>query len=92
MKRSFLIFFFLLAVGLVYAQQFKVSGSVTDHKSGDPIIGASVVVQNTSNGVITDLDGNFVLDRVSKGDVLSVSYVGYKSQEIVMDGVKSNSA
>lgn len=88
MKRSFLIFFFLLAVGFVYAQQFKISGNVTDHKSGDPIIGASIVIQNTSNGVITDLDGNFVLDRVSKGDVLSVSYVGYKSQEIVMDGVK----
>lgn len=75
-------------MSFVFAQQFKVSGSVTDHKSGEPIIGASVVVQNTSNGVITDLDGRFVLDRVSKGEVISVSYVGYKSQDIVMDGVK----
>lgn len=88
MKRLFSIFFFLLSVSFVFAQQFKVSGSVTDHKSGEPIIGASVVVQNTSNGVITDLDGRFVLDRVSKGEVISVSYVGYKSQDIVMDGVK----
>lgn len=78
-------------MSFVFAQQFKVSGSVTDHKSGEPIIGASVVVQNTSNGVITDLDGRFVLDRVSKGEVISVSYVGYKSQDIVMDGVKSSS-
>ena len=88
MKRSFLVFFFMLFVGFVYAQQFKISGSVTDHKSGEPIIGASVVIQNTSNGVITDLEGNFVLDHVSKGEVLSITYVGYKSQEIVLDGTK----
>ena len=88
MKRSFLVFFFMLFVGFVYAQQFKVSGSVTDHKSGEPIIGASVVIQNTSNGVITDLEGNFVLDHVSKGEILSITYVGYKSQEIVLDGAK----
>ena len=42
MKRLFSIFFFLLSVSFVFAQQFKVSGSVTDHKSGEPIIGASV--------------------------------------------------
>ena len=88
MKRSFLVFFFMLFVGFVYAQQFKISGSVTDHKSGEPIIGASVVIQNTSNGVITDLEGNFVLDHVSKGEILSITYVGYKSQEIVLDGAK----
>ena len=51
-----------------------------------PVIGASVVVKGTTNGVITDFDGNFSLQNVKKGDVIQISYVGYKTQEIVWNG------
>lgn len=61
-----------------------VKGSVKDAK-GETIIGAAVKVKGTSQGTITDLDGNFSL-QVEKGSILEISYVGYKNQEIEMDG------
>ncbi len=61
-------------------QNKRISGVVKD-ASGEPIIGASVVVKGTTNGTITDLDGKFVLD-VPANAVLSVSYVGYTTQEV----------
>jgi len=56
--------------------QRTISGTVTDGQSGESLIGASVLVQGTTNGTITDIDGNFTIDA-STGDVLVVSYVGY---------------
>ena len=61
-------------------QTGTVKGQVVD-ENGEPIIGASVLLKGTSNGVITDVDGNFTLNGVSKG-TLVISYVGYKTQEI----------
>lgn len=62
----------------VSQQSVQVKGTVVD-KTGMPIIGASIVAQGTSNGTITDLDGNFVL-TVKVGTVLKISYVGYKDK------------
>lgn len=56
----------------------KVKGTITD-ASGIPIIGANVMVKGTTNGTITDLDGNFSLE-VSEGDLLEISYIGYLTQ------------
>lgn len=86
MKRLVFFFVLLLAVLSVKAQQIQVSGLVTDQKTGEPIIGASVVIQNTTNGAITDIDGRFVLDNVSKGSILSISYVGYHQKSLKIDG------
>lgn len=61
----------------------KVSGTVTD-VNGEPIIGANIMEQGTSNGTITDLEGNFVLE-VTKGNLLEVSYIGYISKEIIIN-------
>lgn len=61
-----------------------VKGQVVD-ATGEPVIGASVLVKGTTNGVITDLDGNFTLNGVSQG-TLVISFVGYKTQEIAIDG------
>lgn len=58
----------------------KVKGNVVD-ASGNPIIGATIMEKGTTNGTITDFDGNFILD-VSSNAVLEISYIGYKSQEI----------
>lgn len=58
----------------------KVTGVVKDEK-GEPIIGANVVERGTTNGIITDIDGNFELN-VASSSVLEISYIGYISQEI----------
>ena len=68
-------------------QEGKVSGNVVD-KLG-PVIGASVVVKGTTNGNITDFDGNFTLEGVKKGDIIQISYIGYSIQEIEYTGQAS---
>ena len=64
----------------VLAQSLVVKGSVVD-KNGEAIIGANILVKGTTNGSITDFDGNFTLDA-NKGDILVVSFIGYKNQEL----------
>ena len=58
----------------------KVQGTVKD-AAGEPVIGATVMVKGTTNGTITDFDGNFVLDA-PEGSVLEISYIGYKTQQL----------
>lgn len=65
-------------------QNETATGTVVDAMG--PVIGASVVVKGTTNGVITDFDGNFAVTGVKKGDIIQISYVGYKTQEIVWNG------
>ncbi|WP_255489770.1 TonB-dependent receptor [Dysgonomonas sp. 25] len=63
------------------AQQSKtISGTIVD-KTGEPLIGVSVAVKGTTNGAQTDIDGKFTLN-VNDGDIIVISYVGYKSQEL----------
>lgn len=62
-----------------FAQQIVVKGIVKD-TTGEPIIGANVIVKGTTNGTITDFDGNFLLNA-NKGDIIIVSFIGYRSQE-----------
>ena len=64
-----------------------VTGKVTD-AAGEPVIGASVMEKGTSNGTVTDLDGNFSL-AVADGKTLVISYIGMQSQEIVVKGKKN---
>lgn len=72
------------------AQQNSVCKGVVKDEAGETIIGASVVVKGTTNGTITGLDGDFTLNNVQKGDVIEVSYIGYKTQEAVWDGTSLN--
>ena len=82
------MFIFLLFVGLLpltlSAQSIQVSGIVTD-TSGESVIGASVLEVGTTNGVITDLDGKFML-TVKKGATLQISFVGYVTQNVKVSG------
>ena len=64
-----------------YAQSITVTGVVMAEGEPDPVIGANVMVKGTSNGTITDFDGNFSLEAKS-GDILLISYMGYKPQEV----------
>ena len=76
----------LLSISFMYAQQLNIKGTVTDKRLNEPIIGASVLVEGTSNGTITDMDGNFSLKNVSKGNVLKISYIGYQPQQTTING------
>lgn len=79
--RKTLLILLLSVSGLfAYAQQ-KVTGTVID-ETGEPLIGVSILVQGTTNGTITDFDGNFSIDGVNSSTVLVFSYMGYANQEI----------
>lgn len=62
------------------AQPKKVTGKVVD-ANGEPVIGATVIENGTSNGTVTDFDGNFSLN-IPEGKLLTISYIGYKSQSM----------
>ena len=68
----------------VVQQTSKVKGTVTDEQ-GEPLIGASIAVKGTTQGVITDFNGQFSIDA-SKSATLIVSYVGYRSEEVQVKG------
>ncbi|WP_375337982.1 SusC/RagA family TonB-linked outer membrane protein [Bacteroides sp. ET225] len=74
-----------LCVLCAFSQQLTVNGIVKD-SNGEAVIGASVVVEGTTNGSITDLDGAFTLQNVPSNANLSVSYIGYKTQVIPVNG------
>ena len=80
MFKQLLFVILLLCVAFGYAQQITVKGTVKDG-SGQPLMGASVLVKGTSHGTAADFDGNFEL-KVDKGVTLVVSSVGYKSREV----------
>ncbi len=84
-KRFILSFLTLMLCTLTYAQQ-EITGTVTDDMG--PVIGATVMEKGTSNGTVTDFDGNFKL-KVQAGKTLVFSYIGYNSQELpAKDGMQ----
>ncbi len=74
---------FLLGTQISFAQSRSITGVVSDESSGDPLIGATVIVKGTTVGTVTDLDGAYTLEA-STGDVLVFSYTGYTAQEITV--------
>lgn len=87
--RPFALFMalFLMNVSWAFAQ-LTVTGRVQS-TSGDPLIGVNVVEKGTTNGTVTDLDGNYSL-RVQQGKTLVFSYIGFLSQEVVVNKAKIN--
>lgn len=76
--------------GVAITQQVSKCTGVVKDQSGEPIIGASVTVKGSKNGAITDLDGNFSLPNVGKGSTILISYIGYKTKEVVWNGQEIN--
>lgn len=72
----------------IVQQSSTVRGTVVD-VDGLPLTGASVAVVGTTNGTTVDNDGNFTLNGVKKGAKLNVSFIGYKTQQVVWDGTSS---
>lgn len=80
--RNLLFLVSFLLCGYTYAQ--SVSGTISD--ANGPLPGASILVKGSANGTTTDFDGNFTLNNVATDAVLTVSYMGYISQEVSVGG------
>ena len=87
LRQLMFLFMVVLCTSSAMAQK-KVTGTIVD-AAGEPIIGASVMVKGTSNGAVTDLDGNFTINNVPEDATLVFSYVGYRTQNLSARG-KSN--
>lgn len=75
---------FFISSLAVFGQTLDVRGVVTDANTGETLIGVSVSQKGTTNGAITDLDGNYVI-KVPTGAILVFNYVGFDAQEIVVN-------
>lgn len=84
MKKLFTILIFCCA-GLWLSAQ-SVSGTLIDGLTGEPLIGASVIVDGTGTGTVTDVNGNFILNNVAEGTTLLMNYLGYQEKMITVTG------
>jgi len=82
--KSTLMLLFMLPMSF-FAQE-TVSGVVSESATGLPIPGANVIVKGTSNGAVTDFDGNYTIQNVSEDDILVFSFLGFASKEIAYEG------
>lgn len=100
---AMLLFLGGLSIGTAYAlpDNMKVNGTnmvqqtgnctgVVKDTNGETVIGASVVIKGTTNGAITDIDGKFSIANVKQGDIISISYIGYVTQEVTWKGQPLN--
>lgn len=82
-KNLFTLCMMLLLSMLSFAQgSLTISGVVTEKKTGEPIIGASILLKGQSSGTITDFNGNYSIPNVPSGATLVFSYIGMKTQEV----------
>ncbi|BDD01843.1 TonB-dependent receptor [Persicobacter psychrovividus] len=89
MKKIYLVLLFSLFGITQTIAQIQVKGQVNDKESGEPILGANVVIQGTATGTVTDINGAFTLEVPAAETVLSFSFIGYTS-EVVKVGNQSN--
>lgn len=80
MKKSLVLFLMAMLVSVTALAQSTIKGKVVD-EAGEAIIGASVMIKGSSQGTVTDLDGNFTV-QVQPGGVLTISYIGYVTQDV----------
>ncbi len=86
--RVLFIISFLYSLG-ISAQENSISGTVYEKESNLPLIGASIIIEGTSNGASSDFDGNFTLNNVSIGSVLIISYLSFTTQKIEIKNFES---
>lgn len=84
LSRHVLTLLFLVYFSTSLFAQQEIQGTVSDEKTGSPLIGATVIVKGTSIGAMTSLDGDFTINVHGPEDTLHISYVGYESQEIIV--------
>jgi CobQ-like glutamine amidotransferase family enzyme len=82
MKNYLIVFLMFLFTLQAFSQQVK--GTITS--DGDPIPGVNIINTETGDGTLTDFDGNFIIEKVSDGDEIEFSYVGFATQRVVYSG------
>ena len=82
MKKKILLGIFILMISNMYSQ--NVSGNVTSNTG--PLPAVNILVKGANNGAQTDFDGNYLLDKINTDAILVFSYLGYKSQEVTVNG------
>ena len=88
-KKTLLFLCFLMS-SVGYAQRtIRVSGTVTDNDGG-PLIGATIMEKSGKKAVITNLDGKFTMEGVTDGSELTVSYLGFKSIDVIATAKEMN--
>jgi TonB-linked SusC/RagA family outer membrane protein len=85
MKNFTMLFLFFLSVSFSYGQEKKITGTITDAQTGESVIGAAVIIKNSSVGASTDFDGKFSINA-KEGDVLIITSLGYTSLEVAIKG------
>ena len=85
MKRYLFLLLSFFALNL-YAQQGNLTGTAIAASDKEPMIGLTVLVKGTTNGTVTDLDGNYTLTNVPKDAIIVFSMIGYKTQEVKVNG------
>ena len=88
-KSNLSLIAFLLFSVLAFSQNLEIKGIVLDSSTNTPLPGVSVIVKNTSIGVSTDFDGNFLISNRKIGDVLVFSFMGFANQEVTITGKES---
>lgn len=91
MRKTLGILFLMMWTTLLFAQEVTVTGKVTSQSDGDPIPGVSVVQKGTTNGTITDVDGNYSL-TLPEGETIAFSFIGMETVEVIADQTTINIA
>lgn len=79
------LLFFLLMLPLGILAQSTLKGTVLDGANSSPLPGANIIVEGSKNGTTTDFDGKFTISNIKTGDVITISYIGYKDQKITFN-------
>lgn len=86
MKLNLMAFLMLLLGSVTAIGQVDISGTILDADTNEPLIGVNILEKGTSNGTITDIDGAFSLSVTNKASILELSYLGYSSLEVPVEG------
>jgi len=84
-KKILHISLLMLLSGIIYSQDLVLNGLIIDENNQEPLIGVTVLIDNSETGTVTDLDGTFALN-VKPNDKLTISYVGYQSKTVDVAG------
>jgi len=79
------LLFFLLILPLGILAQSTLKGTVLDGANSGPLPGVNIIVEGSKNGTTTDFDGKFTISNIKTGDVITISYIGYKDQKITFN-------
>ncbi len=91
MKKKLFLFVLLMTIGfqLVSSQGSEIKGTVIESKTNLPLIGVNIIIKGTTSGTVSDLDGNFTLTVPNQDAILVFSFMGFKEQEIPVNGMST---